>query len=384
VSPRTRRRPPEPTPPDPIVPVSLGERSLRILDQRRLPSEERVIEATDVGTVVEAIRTLAVRGAPLLGITAAYGLVLASRRSTASGPAGLRRDLERAGAQLASARPTAVNLRWAVERVLGRVHRAAAEGALPRGQRGIEAIRGAVLDEALRIAVEDEAACTAIGRLGAELLPAGARVLTHCNTGALATGGWGTAQGILVAARAAGNGIEVWVDETRPLLQGARLTAWELLRMGVPSTLVVDGAAGSLMARGLVDAVVVGADRIAANGDVANKVGTYSLAVLATHHRVPFYVAAPTSTIDPAASSGPAIEIEDREADEVRAFAGLPVAPAGVAVANPAFDVTPAGLVTAIVTEHGVARAPYGPRLAALLDAARAGEPLAEAGREAG
>ncbi|HXF57377.1 MAG TPA: S-methyl-5-thioribose-1-phosphate isomerase [Actinomycetota bacterium] len=341
-------------------PVRWRDGTVLILDQRRLPAEERYVEAREPQEVAEAIRAMAVRGAPLIGIAAAYGVALAALRSRARSRAALLEDVEAAGRLLAGARPTAVNLSWAVGRVVGAVR-----AALPVG---LEAMRGAAVAEARAIAREDEEACLAIARLGAELVPAGARILTHCNTGSLATGGCGTAQGVILAAHREGKVAHVWVDETRPLLQGARLTAWELRRLGVPMTLVADTAAGSLMARGLVDLVVVGADRVAANGDVANKVGTYQLAVLARHHRIPFLVAAPVSTLDPATPRGDAIVIEERDPGEVLAPLGVRFAPEGAAAANPAFDVTPARLVTAIVTDRGVAGPPYRSSLRALLE----------------
>jgi methylthioribose-1-phosphate isomerase len=340
-------------------PVLWRDGAVRLLDQRRLPAEERYLEARDPEGVAEAIRSMAVRGAPLIGIAGAYGVALAALRSRARSRAGLLEDVERAAGLLAAARPTAVNLPWAVGRVVGAVRAALTAG--------LEAMRGAAVAEARAIAREDEEACLAIARLGAELVPEGARVLTHCNTGSLATGGCGTAQGVIVAAHRQGKVAHVWVGETRPLLQGARLTAWELRRLGVPMTLVADTAAGSLMARGLVDLVVVGADRIAANGDVANKVGTYQLAVLARHHGIPLYVAAPASTLDPATRRGEDIVIEQRDPEEVLAPLGVRLAPDGVAAANPAFDVTPARLVTAIVTDRGVARPPYRSSIRALL-----------------
>ncbi len=327
----------------------LGDR-LRFLDQTKLPGREVFVIARDVSDVAEAICTLAVRGAPLLGIVAGYGVALAAVRSTATRPEALRRDLRRAGRTLVNSRPTAVNVAWAVDRVLSAAGTAPAPGAT------VVALRAAVVAEAQRIDAEERAACDAIGRFGAELIPPGSNVLTHCNTGSLATGWDGTAQAVIVSAWKAGRCLHVWVDETRPLLQGARLTAWELRGLGVPMTLVVDGAAGSLMARGLVQAVVVGADRIAANGDVANKVGTYSLAVLARQHRIPFVVAAPSSTVDAATPSGAEIRIEERDAAEVTVPFGMALAPPGTAAANPAFDVTPARLVSAIVTERGVVR----------------------------
>jgi methylthioribose-1-phosphate isomerase len=335
----------------PIKPVEWRHGKLRILDQTKLPHRERYIEAADVEAVVDAIRNLAVRGAPLLGVAAGFGMALAAERSPARSPAGLLRDLDRAARALNESRPTAVNVAWAVERIC-KVARGAAGS-------GPKAIRAAVLEEAFRIAAEDERSCTAIGMAGADLVPDPANILTHCNTGALATGGWGTAQGVIVAAHRAGKKLHVWVDETRPILQGARLTTWELKRLGIPHTLIADSAAGSLMARRLVDVVVVGADRIAANGDVANKVGTYTLAVLARHHDVPLYVAAPASSVDMGARTGRDIVIEQRDPREVTEHLGVATAPEGTVAANPAFDLTPARLVTAVVTDRGVAMAPY-------------------------
>jgi methylthioribose-1-phosphate isomerase len=295
-----------------------------LLDQRRLPGEEVELECRSAAEVAEAIRTLAVRGAPAIGVAAAYGYALAAARGE---------DLDGAAAVLAASRPTAVNLTWA----LGEV-RAAADPA----------------ERAREIHREEVERCRRMAGHAAELLETGTRALTHCNTGGLATGGYGTALGALRAAREQGRLDHVWVDETRPLLQGARLTAWELGALGIPYAVIVDAAAGGLMAAGEVDCVLVGADRIAANGDTANKVGTYSLAVLADHHGLPFYVVAPTSTIDPDTASGAEIVIEERAADEVTAT---------FPARNPAFDVTPAALVTAIVTEAGVHRAPYGESL---------------------
>jgi len=343
-----------------VKPVEWREGVVRLLDQRKLPTSEEYVDVRDAVEMAEAIRALAVRGAPLLGIAAGFGMALAAGGSRARGAEGLLRDLDRAGRVLVASRPTAVNVAWAVHRV-GGVAREAVSG-------GPEGVRRSVLEEAFRIAREDEASCAAIAELGMALVPTGARVLTHCNTGALATGGCGSAQGIIAAAHQAGRNIHVWVDETRPLLQGARLTAWELQRLGIPMTLVADVAAGSLMARGLVDLVIVGADRIAANGDVANKVGTYQLAVLAAHHGVPFYVAAPTSTIDPVIPDGGAIVVEERDPSEVTRPFGVSLAPAGTAAANPAFDITPAQLITAIVTDRGVARPPYRQTLGRLAD----------------
>jgi methylthioribose-1-phosphate isomerase len=312
-------------PADPIPPTIrwAGDRVVMI-DQRRLPAELAEVEATTVAELCDLIRTLAVRGAPALGAAGALGIALAHWRDE---------DTEAAARALVATRPTAVNLRWGVERALAAADPVAA---------------------AEKIIEDDVAANRAIGSHGASLVGTGARALTHCNAGALATCGYGTALGVLRSAHEAGRLAHVWVDETRPVLQGARLTAWELGRLGIPHSLVPDVAAGSLFAAGEVDLVVVGADRIAADGSVANKVGTYGLAVLAHHHGVPFYVAAPRSTFDEATSTGADIEIEERPAEEVTHLAGVAVAPPGVPVRNPAFDVTPPELVTAYVTEDGV------------------------------
>jgi len=289
-----------------------------------------------------------VRGAPAIGVAAAYALAVEARRG------GSERRLRQVAETLVRARPTAVNLAWAVKRMSARF--------------GAEA--AALLGEAHAIRDEDEAACRRLGALGAALLPQRATVLTHCNAGALATAGYGTALGVVRAAVEAGNPVSVLADETRPFFQGARLTAWELHRDGIPVTILTDGMAGWLMARGEVSCVVVGADRIAANGDVANKIGTYGLAVLAAHHGLPFYVAAPWSTVDRATATGAAIPIEERASDEVMIINGQRIGPAGVAARYPAFDVTPAALVTAIITERGVVAAPLAEGLAAL-DAGR-------------
>jgi methylthioribose-1-phosphate isomerase len=347
-------------------PVVWADGRIRIFDQTRLPHQERTLECRTARDVAAAIRSLAVRGAPLIGIAGAYGAALGAARSRAAGARGVLRDAERAGALLAAARPTAVNLPSAVGRVLAAARTQVASGG------SADDVRTAALAEARRIDEEERDACTAIGRYGLSLVAPGARILTHCNTGTLATNWEGTAQAVITAAFGAGLVAHVWVDETRPLLQGARLTAWELQRRAVPMTLVADTAAGSLMARGEVDLVVVGADRIAANGDVANKIGTYQLAVLARHHRVPFVVAAPVSTVDPATRSGADIPIEHRRPDEVTSVNGTPVAPRATFAANPAFDVTPARLVTAIVTDRGVIRAPYRSGLRTAVQAAGA------------
>jgi len=326
------------------------------LDQTRLPQEVRFIETTDYRQVAEAIRRLAVRGAPLIGAAAAFGVALAAlyEAQGADWVEGVRRALQ----ELASTRPTAVNLFWALER-MERVLERSLEAGLSR-----RAIQERLVQEALAIAAEDEEAHRRLGQWGAALLPDGARVLTHCNTGSLATMGWGTALGVVRAAVAAGKRIQVWATETRPLLQGARLTTWELLQDGIPVTLITDGMAGTVMAQGKVDLVLVGADRITARGDVANKIGTYTLAVLAYHHGLPFYVAAPLSSVDFSLASGEAIPIEERSPEEVRTWRGVPTAPKEVPVYNPAFDVTPSELITAIITEAGVAFPPLEEALA--------------------
>jgi methylthioribose-1-phosphate isomerase len=314
--------------------------AVRILDQTLLPGEERYLDLDTVDAVAEAIRTLRVRGAPLIGIAAAMGVTLAFRR----GPASLE-VLCAASAALGATRPTAVNLHWALRRMERRAAAAVAAGEeLPR----------AVRSEADAIWEEDRAMCARIGAAGAALLPDDAVVLTHCNAGALATGGIGTALAPVYTLHQAGRRVSVIADETRPLLQGSRLTAWELTRAGVPVTVITDGMAASRLRRGDVTCVIVGADRIAANGDVANKIGTYGLALVARAHGVPFYVAAPTSTIDPATADGAGIPIEERAAEEVTGWRGHPAVPRGATVWNPAFDVTPAELVTAIITDRGV------------------------------
>jgi methylthioribose-1-phosphate isomerase len=343
-----------------MLPIEwLDDGRVRYLDQTRLPRDEAWLETPDYRELARAIREMKVRGAPLIGITAAYALALAARESADGSVEALLERLRSAADELRATRPTAVNLRWALDRMLRTV--AGASDAL-------DAV-GALEAEARRIHEEDVAANRRIGALGAELLEDGAGLLTHCNTGSLATGGYGTALGVVRAARESGRLGPLYITETRPRLQGARLTAWELQRDGIPFTLVVDGAAGSLMRRGAVAAVVVGADRIAANGEVANKVGTYALAAQARDNGLPFYVAAPTSTVDLDTPSGDAIPIEERDADEVTASIGLEGAIDAGSVANPAFDVTPAEHVTAIVTEAGVARAPYEASLAGLLRA---------------
>ncbi len=334
----------------------LNEGKLRFLDQTQLPQEETWLETADYREVAEAIRTLRLRGAPLIGIAAAYGLALASLSLPENDAARTLPILKAAAAELAATRPTAVNLTWALDRLMAKI----------AGDSDVKSIQTALLEEALRVHEEDIAANRRLGMHGAALLPQDASVLTHCNAGSLATGGYGTALGVVRSARETGRLRHVYTTETRPLLQGARLTAWELSQEGIPFTLIVDGAAGSLLRRGEADAVVVGADRITASGDVANKIGTYSLAVLARENDVPFYVAAPTGTVDLSLATGDGIPIEERSAQEVTSLRGMDLAPAGTTAANPAFDVTPHGYITAIVTENGVAREPYQESLSSL------------------
>lgn len=331
-----------------LTPISYRDGAVELLDQTRLPQEYVTLKIEDLGELAQAIRELKVRGAPAIGIAAAYGVVLGVQGSATKDE--LERRFREAITELRRTRPTAVNLFWALER-MERVYR-------ENRSEDLKALKGVLLAEARKIHEEDIEANRRMGRLGAGLLPHNAVVLTHCNAGALATGGYGTALGVVRAAWEQRKLKKVLVDETRPLLQGARLTAWELEREGIPYELIVDSAAGHLLARGEVDAVVVGADRIAANGDVANKVGTYPLAVLAHRHEVPFYVVAPTSTIDPALRSGQEIPIEERDPREVLQLREVPLAPAGACARNPAFDITPHELITAIVTERGVLRPP--------------------------
>ncbi|WP_080797540.1 S-methyl-5-thioribose-1-phosphate isomerase [Arabiibacter massiliensis] len=339
-----------------------GRAELAYVDQRLLPGELRIVRTGDWRAVVDAVKTLAVRGAPAIGVAGAAAVALwACNEGAADAAAGgcaqagprFLDALARVADEVADARPTAVNLAWGVRRLERLARVCADEGAAPH------AIADELFAEARRMEAEDEAANRAIGAHGSALLPQGARILTHCNAGSLATAFYGTALGVVYAAAAEGKVARVYADETRPVGQGARLTAWELARAGVPVTLICDDMAASLMAKGEVDAVVVGADRIAANGDVANKIGTYGVAVLARHHGIPFYVAAPASTIDPACTTGADIPIEERDPAEV-----LPAPIPGVDVWNPAFDVTPAALITRIVTEHGAFAPPDAARAA--------------------
>lgn len=328
--------------------------TLVLLDQRKLPADIRFLPCRTLEEAIEAIRTLAVRGAPAIGIAAAFGVCIGvSQAKPGSIPQALT-ALEDAAARLAASRPTAVNLFWALERM-----KKAAHGFVERNPRGgVDDLRRHLLQEARSILQEDIETCRAIGEHGWPLLPDGGGILTHCNAGALATAGIGTALGILYTARRYGKDFTVYVDETRPLLQGARLTAWELNQFGIRPTLICDNMAASLMKAGKISAVLVGADRIAANGDTANKIGTLGLSILAAHFQIPFYVAAPTSTFDLSIPSGQAIPIEHRRADEVCSFQNLQIAPPDVDGYNPAFDVTDAERICAIVTEKGVLRPP--------------------------
>ncbi len=362
-------------------PFRLEADRLVLLDQRRLPDEIIEVVCESAGDVAQAIRDMVVRGAPALGQVAAIGLALAAGRATSAKPYARRAILRGSANALVNARPTAVSIRWATTRILARY---AALGELTDDG---AAVAAALRDEAEAIVAEATRDHAAMGRLGAALLPAPEgrpiRLLTHCNTGPLACGQVGTALGVVQALAADGRDLHVYVDETRPWLQGARLTAWELGQAGIAYTLLADAAAGWLLASGDVDAILVGADCIAANGDTANKIGTYPLAVLAARHDVPLIVVAPTATLDGAVADGSGIRVEMRGAGEVTAFAGRRVAPAGAAALNPAFDITPAELVTAIVTEAGVLRAPYGPAIAAAIEFREARSPAPEPGPDA-
>jgi len=333
----------------PIEPVVYRGGAVELIDQRRLPNERRTLTIRDVGALADAIRNMSVRGAPSIGVAAAYGVVLGMRDTSIEDDPNLRFRLIRE--LLAGTRPTAVNLAWALDRMERALERHAEE---PQAD-----LVEALVVEAKRLHAEERASNRRIGELGAALVPAGGTVLTHCNTGALATAGYGTALGIVRAAWMLGRLAKVFVDETRPRLQGARLTAWELAEEKIPYRIIADSAAAALMASGQVDLVLVGADRIARNGDVANKIGTYSLAVLSKHHGIPFYSAAPISTIDPTCPDGGSIPIEERSADEVRILGETSVTPRNAPVWNPAFDVTPHALVSGIVTERGVLVEPY-------------------------
>src|SRR6202167_4115353 len=326
---------------------------VRFIDQTKLPLEESYVLATTYEQVADVIVTMVVRGAPAIGVSAAYGVALGAKNTTAATPQEFAPEFEKICARLAGTRPTAVNLFWAIDRMKQ------VFGALVASGASLAQIKEKILAEANAMYDEDIAACKAMGAFGGALLPEEGGVLTHCNAGALATCGYGTALGVIRSAVEQGKRIHVYADETRPFLQGARLTAWELMADGIPTTVICDNMAASLMRAGKIQAVVVGADRIAANGDFANKIGTYNVAILAKEHGIPFYCAAPWSTIDLACASGDAIPIEERSPAEVTHHGGKQLTPHGVGICNPAFDVTPAKYVTAIITERGVLRAPY-------------------------
>ena len=331
---------------------------LSLLNQTLLPVKNQTVTCKTYEDVAEAIKTMVVRGAPAIGVTAAYGLVLAAQSCPDKERETMNTLLQRAKSDLMQTRPTAVNLFWALNR-MERIW-------LDNPESPVVEIKKMLEDEAVAIDEEDLARNKSIGRFGNELIPAKANILTHCNAGALATAGYGTALGVIRAAYADNKKIHVYVDETRPLMQGARLTAWELLEDNIPVTLIIDSTAGYLMGQQKIDLVVVGADRIAVNGDVANKIGTYSVAVLANYHGIPFYVAAPMSTFDLSMATGKGIPIEERQHDEIRKISGVSVAPEKVNVYNPAFDVTPASLITAIITDRGILKPPYKECISAL------------------
>jgi len=335
------------------------DRGVRFIDQTKLPTEETYVNCKTYQEVADVIRNMVVRGAPAIGVAAAMGVALGVKNSKAETPGELKHDLDKICEVIGKTRPTAVNLFWAIRRMQRKFETLRV--------RPVPQIKQALVEEAQRMHAEDIAINQAMGRHGAALMPASGGVLTHCNAGALATCGYGTALGVIRAAIERGKKIHVFADETRPFLQGSRLTAWELMKDGIPTTVISDNMSGAIMRQGKIGAVIVGADRIAANGDVANKIGTYTVAVLAKEHDIPFYVAAPISTVDLETSDGSKIPIEQRNPLEVTHFAGKAVTPAGVQVENPAFDVTPAKYVTAIVTERGIARAPYEQSLARLL-----------------
>ena len=327
----------------------LGDR-VRILDQSRLPGEEVYVELEDYREVASAITELKIRGAPAIGIAGAYGIALGGLKVESEQEGEFRKKLDAVMATIAATRPTARNLFWAIQRMQ----------KVAESSNDVKRIKSALVDEAVKIHNEEKEATRQLSLLGVELIRDGDTVLVHCNAGPLATAGYGTALGIILFAREQGKKIKVIATETRPVLQGARLTAWELKKAGVPVTLIADSMAGSFMQRGKINCVIVGADRIAANGDTANKIGTYTLAVLAKENNVPFYVAAPTSTIDPTLASGEQVPIEQRKPEEITHIRGVRIAPEGVAVLNPAFDVTPHKYITAIITEKGIIREPFG------------------------
>lgn len=331
-----------------------------MIDQTLLPGELKILEITEYKKIAEAIQFLRIRGAPAIGIAGAYGLVLAANQYNGNNFDEFSTQIQDAAKFLISTRPTAVNLGWAINKLLDKV----SESSLSE----IDEVRALLLSEANSILAEDIIACKKLGRIGAALLPDSATGLTHCNAGGLATGNYGTALGVIFSAVEAGKNIKMYAGETRPLLQGARLTTWELQQADIDTTLITDNMAGHVMANGAIDFVIVGADRIANNGDVANKIGTYSIAVLADYHKIPFYVAAPISTIDFDSRSGDDIPIEERDPMEITHGFGKPTAPEGTKVYSPAFDVTPNSLITAIITEKGVFSAPYGSLKDKILD----------------
>jgi methylthioribose-1-phosphate isomerase len=333
-----------------------------MIDQRKLPTSEVYVSCKTAQEVAKAIKTMVIRGAPAIGVAAAMGIALGMRRSKATGTKQFATEFQKLCDLMAATRPTAVNLFWAIEK-MKRVFAEAAQNGW-----SVDEIKQRLEDEARRIHDADVASCRAMGAFGADLVPDAARILTHCNAGALATAGYGTALGVIRAAAEQGKKIAVLADETRPFLQGARLTAWELVKDGIDTTVITDNMAASMMRLGNVDLVVVGADRIAANGDVANKIGTYGVAVLAREHEIPFYVAAPLSTIDLNTSDGSKIPIEERNDREVTHVGTNRLTPEGARIRNPAFDVTPAKYITAIITERGIARAPFHESLAALVE----------------
>jgi len=333
---------------------------VRFIDQTKLPTEEIYVTCKDYEEVANAISTMIVRGAPAIGVAAAMGVALGALRSKATTLPELEPEFDVICDAIAATRPTAVNLFWAIRRMRDKFDELR---SLP-----LEKVKAELVAEAQRMHVEDIAANEAMGRNGAVLLPNSGGILTHCNAGALATAGYGTALGVIRAAVESGKKLSVFADETRPFLQGSRLTAWELMKDGIPTTLIADNMAGAIMRQGKIDAVIVGADRIAANGDVANKIGTYTVAVLAKEHSIPFYVAAPTSTVDLNTPDGSRIPIEQRASTEVTHLGGTQIAPDAVRVENPAFDVTPSKVVAAFITERGVARAPYEESLAELIN----------------
>ncbi|HXM08608.1 MAG TPA: S-methyl-5-thioribose-1-phosphate isomerase [Terriglobales bacterium] len=334
------------------------------IDQTKLPTEEVYVTCTTHQQVADVIRNMVVRGAPAIGVAAAMGIALGVKNSKAENAADLKRDFDQICEAIRQTRPTAVNLFWAIRRMQGKFE--------TLRSRPIAQIQQALIEESQRMHAEDIAANQAMGRHGATLMPSSGGVLTHCNAGALATAGYGTALGVIRAAVEAGKKIHVYADETRPFLQGSRLTAWELMKDGIPTTVISDNMAGVMMQQGKIGAIVVGADRIAANGDVANKVGTYTVAILAKEHGIPFYVAAPISTVDLETPDGSKIPIEQRNKKEVSHIAGKQMVPDGVEIENPAFDVTPAKYVAAIITERGIARAPYTESLKKLSEVASA------------